>query len=154
MARSQTDGRLSIHGRQLAVAEAGNLTSFGKKVTNPCVDATVTVNATSTSPRTIAVQLKDAEGNDIDYVETFEIMAFTSSAMTAFATTGGSTGLAIGTDGALLAVVAKKYFIATSESDGDWDGTYTDTGTEAVHFAIRLPNGNVVLADRASTIGT
>jgi hypothetical protein len=154
MARSEVDGRLSIHGRQLMVAEAGNLASNGKALTRPCVDATVTVSATATSPRTIVVQLLDSEGRDIDYVETFEIIAYSSSAMTAFTTTGGSTGLAIGTDGALLAVVAKKYFIATSEADGDWDGTHVDTGTDAVHFAVRLPNGKIVLADRASTIGT
>ncbi len=154
MARSQTDGQLSIHGRRLMMAEAGNLVSQGREVTRPCVDATVTVPATSTSPRTLTVQLLDAEGRDIDYVETFEILAFASSAMTAFTTTGGSTGLAAGTDGALLALVAKKVFLATSEADGDWDGTHTDTGTDAVHFAVRLPNGKVVLADRASTIGT
>jgi hypothetical protein len=154
MARSQTDGRTSLYGRQLMIAEAGNLLANGRNLTRPCVDATVTVNATATSPRTITVQLLDSEGRDIDYVETFEIIAYSSSAMTAFTTTGGSTGLAIGTDGALLAVVAKKYFIATSEDDGDWDGTHTDTGTDAVWFAVRLPNGKVVLADRASTIGT
>ena len=43
-----------------------------------------------------------------------------------------------------LAVVAKKYFLCTSESDGDWDGTWTDTGTEQVSVAVRLPNGRVI----------
>lgn len=154
MARSQTDGQLSIHGRKLMLAEAGNLLSNGKAITRPCVDATVTVNATSTSPRTIVVQLLDAEGQDIDYIENFEILAFSDVTMTAFTTTGGSTGLAIGTDGALLALVAKKVFKATSEADGDWDGTHTDSGTDAVWFGVRLPNGRIVMADRASTIGT
>jgi hypothetical protein len=65
--------------------------------------------------------------------------------MKSFATTGGSTGLAIGTDGALLAVVAKKYFLATSEADGDIDLTWTDTGTESVAVGVRLPNGRVVV---------
>jgi len=154
MARSQTDGQLSIHGRRLMVAEAGNLVSNGKAITNPCVNATVTVNATSTSPRTIVVQLLDAEGRDIDYVCSFFIGAFSDVTRTAFTTTGGSTGLAVGTDGALLALVAKKFFAATSEADGDWDGTHVDTGTDAVWFGVLLPNGLWVMADRASTIGT
>ena len=67
--------------------------------------------------------------------------------MTAYASTGGSTGIAIGTDGALLAVVAKKYFLATSESDGDIDLTWTDTGSESVAVGVRLPNGRVVVSD-------
>jgi hypothetical protein len=69
---------------------------------------------------------------------------YTTSARTAFATTGGSTGIAIGTDGALLAVVAKKLFLVTSEADGDIDLTWTDTGTESVSLALYLPNGTVV----------
>lgn len=154
MARSQTDGQLSIHGRKLMISEAGNLVSNGKAISNPCVNATVVVPATSTSPRTLTVQLLDAEGNDIDYVCSFLIAGFSDVTRTAFTTTGGSTGLAAGTDGALLALVAKKVFLCTSEADGDWDGTHTDTGTDAIWFGVMLPNGLWVMADRASTIGT
>ena len=64
----------------------------------------------------------------------------------AFVTTGGSTGIAIGTDGALLPVVAKKLFWAISEADGDIDLTWTDTGTEAAYLAVRLPNGKMVIS--------
>jgi hypothetical protein len=52
-----------------------------------------------------------------------------------------------GTDGALLAVVAKKYFLATSETDGDIDLTWTDTGTEVAYLGLRLPNGRVIISD-------
>lgn len=138
----------SIAGaRRFGLSKLGNLVSNGIAITRPCVDATITVGAEGASvanQRAITVQLLDANGNDIDHVETFEIIMYSSAAMTAFTTTGGSTGLAIGTDGALLAVVAKKYFIATSEADGDWDGTYTDTGGDTVFFGLRLPNGRVI----------
>lgn len=141
---------VSLHGRRLGLdSKRGNLKAKGGSlaVTQPCVDASISVSAEDTNVRTITIQLKDAHGNDIDYVETVEIIVFTSAAMTAFATTGGSTGIAIGTDGALLAVVAKKYFIATSEADGDIDLTWTDTGTESVAVGVRLPNGRVVVSD-------
>jgi len=138
----------SLAGRRLGLDVTGNLVANGIAITRPVANAIITVGAEGASvanQRAITVQLVDANGEDIDHVETFEIILYTSAAMTAFAVTGGSTGLAIGTDGALLAVVAKKYFLATSEADGDWDGTFTDTATtEAVFFGVRLPNGRVI----------
>tara|TARA_R110002074_G_C12558458_1_gene667627 strand:- start:24309 stop:24752 length:444 start_codon:yes stop_codon:yes gene_type:complete len=140
-----TDNQTSIHGRKLGLGTKNQLISNGIQITRPCVDASIAIGAEVSDARTITVQLKDAHGADIDYVETFELIVFSSTARTAFAT-GGSTGVAIGTDGAALAVVAKKYFLCTSEADGDWDGTWTDTGTESVAIGIRLPNGRVVMS--------
>lgn len=137
----------SIHGRRLGLGNKDQLISNGVQISQPCADASIAVSAEDTNVRTITIQLKDAKGNDIDYVETVEILVFASAAMTAFASTGGSTGLAIGTDGALLTVVAKKYFLATSEADGDIDLTWTDTGTETVAVGVRLPNGRVIVSD-------
>ena len=121
------EGLTSIHGRKLAIAKTGNLTANGIDITQPCADASITVGAENTNVRAITIQLKDANGD-------------------AFVTTGGSTGIAIGTDGALLTVVAKKYFVAISEADGDIDLTWTDTGTEAAYLAVRLPNGRLVIS--------
>lgn len=139
----------SIHGRRLAIGDKDQLVSRGIDISRPCVDATITVSAegaTTANTRDITIQLKDAHGNDINYVETFEIIMFLNAEKTAFVVTGGSTGIVIGTDGALLAVVAKKYFLATSEADGDWDGTWLDTGTEAAYLGVRLPNGRIVMS--------
>jgi len=141
----------AIKDRILQLTSTNNLVSNDLQVTSACVDATVTVSAENANVRTITIQLKDANGNDIDYVESFEMAVFTDATRTAFATTGGSTGIAIGTDGALLALVAKKYFVCTSESDGDWDGTYTDTGTEACFVGIKLPSGRWVMGSQALT---
>lgn len=145
MARSQVDGRLSLHGRQLMVAEAGNLVSFGNPISKPCVNATVAIGAEAGDARTITIQLLDAEGRDLDHVEFFDMMVMSNAEGTAFSG-GGSTGVAIGTDGALLALVAKQVFRCTCEADGDWDGTYTDTGTTASYLHIRLPNGRVIVS--------
>jgi len=144
-------GLIAIKDRLLQLTSQNGLVSNDIQVTSPCVDAVVTVGDESTNVRAITIQLKDANGADIDYVESFEMGVFTDATRTAFATTGGSTGIAIGTDGALLALVAKKYFVCTSESDGDWDGTYTDTGTEACFVGIKLPTGRWVMGSQALT---
>ena len=108
--------------------------------------ATIVVGAEDTNVRPITIQLTDSAGADLAVVSTFIMCVFADAAGAAFATTGGSTGMAIGTDGALLALVAKKVFICTSEADGDWDGTWTDTGTEAAYLGVVLPNGRVTIS--------
>lgn len=141
------DNLKSIAGRELGLGHRNQLISNEIEITRPCVDATITVGAESTNVRAITIQLKDANGDDINYVEMVEIHVFANAARTAWATTGGSTGIAVGTDGALQAIVAKKIFHATSEADGDIDLTWTDTGTESVAIGVKLPNGRFVMTD-------
>lgn len=136
----------SIEGREFGLADTGNLVGNGLQITAPLADASIAVSSETTNVRTVTIQLKDIHGNDLAYVGDVWIGVFSDTTRTAFAT-GGSTGLAIGTDGALLAVVAKKLFLATSESDGDIDMTWTDTGTESVSVGIRLPTGRWVMSD-------
>lgn len=136
----------SLHGRRLGLAPAGNLEANGLQVTRPCVDASITVGDEVTNARAITIQLKDANGDDIAYRETVEAYVMADANGDAFVTTGGSTGIAIGTDGAALAVVAKKAFVLVSEADGDIDLTWTDTGTEAAYLMLRLPNGRTVFS--------
>lgn len=147
MARSHTSGARSILGRLLGIAEAGNLISNGKPLHAPCVDASITVGAEAGDARAITIQLKDADGRDIDYVEEVELALFLTADRLAYVVTGGSTGIAIGTDGALSTIVAKKRFYATSEADGDIDLTWTDTGTEAAFLGLKLPTGRWIMSD-------
>lgn len=143
MAKSRT----SIHGKVLALGPAGQLVSNGIDISQPCVGATITVGDETTNVRPITIQLTDANGDDIAYVETVELILFLTADKLAFVVTGGSTGIAVGTDGAIQARVAKKAWIATSEADGDIDLTWTDTGTEAAFLGVRLPNGNIIVSD-------
>lgn len=114
-------------------------------ITNRQVNgATISVGAENTNVRAITIQLVDAAGEDINYVAAVMIGVFADAGGLAFVGTGGSTGIAIGTDGALLALVAKKLFMATSEADGDIDLTWTDTGTEAAYLCVFLPNGKLI----------
>jgi len=114
-----------------------------------CVNATIAVSAegaTVGNRRDITIQLLDAAGNDLDYVEEVEIVMFLTADRLAYVATGGSTGIAIGTDGALLTVIAKKRFFATCEADGDLDLYWTDTGTEVAFIGLKLPNGKWVMS--------
>ena len=95
--------------------------------------------------RAITIQLTDANGADIASRQAVHVTVLADANGDAFVSTGGSTGIAIGTDGALLAIVAKKLFLAISEADGDIDLTWTDTGTEAAYLAVILPNGKMVI---------
>lgn len=144
-------GLISIKDRLLQLTAENNLVSNDIQVTSPCVDASVTVSDESTNVRTITIQLKDANGNDINYVEEVDIVLFTTAARTAYVATGGSTGIAIGTDGALSTIVAKKVFRATSEDDGDIDLTWTDTGSEAAAIGVKLPTGRYVMGSQLLT---
>lgn len=141
----------SIVGRAFGLGVKGQLVANDIDITPKCVDATVTVGDEATNVRAITIQLKDAKGNDIDYAEEVDIILYADAAKAGYVATGGSTGIAIGTDGALLALVAKKRFVATSETDGDIDLTWTDTGTEAAYIGVRLPTGRIVMGSQALT---
>ena len=139
-----TEGLTSIHGRRLALGAKGQLVSNSIEISRPCVDATITVGAENTNVRAITIQLKDAKGNAINYAEMVELIVFSSSAMTDFTATGGSTGIAAGASGKILALVAKKVFRAISTTAGALAVIYTDTGSDAAYLGVRLPNGRIV----------
>ena len=142
-----TNALTSIKGRRLGLGVTNELISDDIQITRPCVDATITVGAEAANVRAITIQLLDANGNDIDYVEEVDLVLFLTADRLAYVVTGGSTGIEIGTDGALQTILAKKVFRATSEADGDIDLTWTDTGTEAAFLGLRLPNGRYVMSD-------
>ena len=136
----------SIHGRKLGLSDQGHLVGNAIDLIDPCVDCSITVGAENTNVRAITIQLKDANGKDIKRRTMVDVVVLADANGDAFASTGGSTGIAIGTDGALLTVVAKKYFKAISEADGDIDLTWTDTGTEAAYLGVILPTGRMVIS--------
>jgi len=137
----------SIEGRRFGLGVTNEFISNDIQISRPCVDATITVGAEAANVRAITIQLLDANGEDIDHVEEVELVLFLTADRLAYVVTGGSTGIAIGTDGALSTIVAKKVFRATSEIDGDIDLTWTDTGTEAAYLGVKLPNGRYVMSD-------
>jgi hypothetical protein len=98
--------------------------------------ATITVGAEITNVRAISVQLTDAAGAAVATRRAVQIAVLADANGDALVATGGSTGIAVGTDGALLPIVTKKLFLAISEANGHIDLTWTDTGTEAAYLAV------------------
>jgi hypothetical protein len=142
----------SIVGNDLGIGARGELVARGAtvapyQITRPAVTASISISAeaaTVANQRDITITLKDSDGHAIDYAELFEILLFSSSAMTDFVATGGSTGIAAGASGKILAVVAKKIFCAITTTAGVCQVIYTDTGTDAGYLAIRLPGGQII----------
>ena len=124
------------------IAGTGDVVDLGGVVAG----ASITVSAENANVRTIAIQLKDGRGKDIAHRAAIDLVLMADANGDAFAVTGGSTGIAIGADGALLPIVAKKAWRAISEADGDIDLTWTDTSTEAAYLAVVLPNGRMVIS--------
>lgn len=151
-------GDLSIHGRQLTQATpTRQLKSNGIDITQSAVDATITVSAegaTTADTRDIVVTLLDSEGVAIDYVEEVELHMFLTADRLAYVVTGGSTGITLGAagDGAILIIVAKKVFVATTEATGILDLDWLDTGTEAAFLGVKLPNGRYVMSSALTNV--
>jgi len=138
---------LSIFGRRLGIGPYGelltNLTGTPKQITSKAASATITISAegaTQADQRDITITLLDGNGNALDYAEEFTIENYAASTMLDWSS-GGSTGLAQGASGKLLALVAKKIFKGITTTGGVITLTYVDTGTVASYLAITLPNG-------------
>lgn len=140
----------AILGKRLGLGAYGQVASQQPTqvidITPKCVDASITVGAEAADVRAITITLKDVHGNAIDYAETVDIVMLLNSGGTDFVATGGSTGIAIGASGKLLAIVAKKVFKAISTTSGVIALTWTDTGTEAAFLGLYLPNGTRVIS--------
>jgi len=120
--------------------------SYNTPYTEDAVDATITVGAENTNVRAITVQFKDAAGANMDALVRCELHVLLNSTGSDFVATGGSTGIAAGADGKILATVAKKIFKAISDTTGKITLTWTDTGTEAAYLGVLLPNGRMVIS--------
>jgi len=141
----------SIIGRALQQGNNNQLQSRDIDITQPAVDATITVSAegaTTANTRDCVVTLLDSEGVAIDYVEEIEVHMFLTADRLAYVVTGGSIGITLGAagGGALLINVAKKAFYCTTEATGILDLDWLDTGTEAAFIGVRLPSGRYVMS--------
>ena len=136
-----------LFGRLLGIGHKGQLIAGTSEITSPCANCTITVGAEATNVIPITIQLEKADGSDLDEVAVVELLMF-GDANKLSASAGGSTGLAINGDGALISTPeAKKHLVVSSEADGDIILSFTDTGTDAHYLGVKLPNGNIVMSD-------
>lgn len=138
-----------LFGKYIGIGPYGHLrirkgSSF-LQLTSPAMDATITVGAEVSDVRAITVQVTDGHGDNIDFAEELELALFLTAAKVSYVVTGGSTGIAIGANGAIQAIVAKKRWKGLTDITGKLTLTWTDSGTEAAFLGVRLPTGRYVI---------
>ncbi len=109
--------------------------------------ATFTIGDEAGNSINVAIQLTDADGNDLAAVS--YVTAFLSDADTGIgvAATAPDGDIAIGTDGAILGeLVADKVFLLQSEADGDIDLDIGESGADTFYLVVILPNGTQVVS--------
>ena len=92
----------------------------------------------------VALQLNDADGTAL--ATRAAVLAYLSDDANgdSLAATAPDGGVAIGTDGVAIPIVAGKAFLLISEADGDIDLDITETGAATWYLVIVLPNGKLV----------
>ena len=133
---------------ELGDAVDANTLKSGITSTDPA-SVTITVAAEDTNVRQIAIAVLDSAGTAVAAICNLDVYVFLDAAGAALATTGGSTGIALGTgaNGILAAtVVAKKVFKCITEPTGVLDLKWTDTGSEAAYLGVALPSGLITIS--------
>lgn len=106
--------------------------------------ATFTIGAENTNAINVAVQLTDGAGAAVAKRTTVYAYLSNDANGDAIVSSGTLTSAAIGTDGLADPVTTNKSFMITSEADGQFDLTVTDTGTPTMYLIVVLPNGKRV----------
>src|SRR4051812_34356222 len=75
----------------------GNIVREDIPITNNAVDAVVTIPALQATA--ISIQFNNADGSAIAHAQNFKLLVLLNATPTGLATTGGSTGIAIGANG-------------------------------------------------------
>lgn len=107
------------------------------------MDATITVGVEGTNTINVAIQLKNADGDDLAVRGNVKAYLSDDANGDSIVATAPSGGGAIGTDGLAIPLVTNKAWMLTSESDGDIDITFTETGTKTMYLILVFPNGKL-----------
>lgn len=94
----------------------------------------------------VAIQLKDYSGDDMAVRGAVQAYLSDDASGDSLAVTAPSDGVAIGTDGLAIPLVADKVFLLTSEADGDIDLDIEEAGVDTWYLVIVLPNGKLAVS--------
>lgn len=110
-------------------------------------DADISVSAEDTNVVTVTIQLKNGVGGERS--ERTAVLAYLSDDANgdSVVATAPDGGVAIGTDGLAIPLVANKAFLLVSEADGDIDLEVTESGTDTFYLILILPNGDLIASD-------
>lgn len=133
---------------------ANNLSDVGTKATarsnlgvyEMLGTPTFTIGSEAGNAINVAVQLTDSAGADLAVRGSVFAYLTTDANGDAIAGTAPSGGVAIGTDGLLIPLVAGKAFQLVSEADGDIDITITEAGTATWRLVLVMPDGRLAVS--------
>jgi len=121
-----------------------NVISAGNDAATPS-DVVYTIGTEATDVINVVCQFNDADGNAMTAQS--NCVQYLSDAVTGEGMgTAHSTAPVVGTDGAVSFILASLCWVATSESDGDLDIDFEDSGTQTVYLVTILPNGKKVVS--------
>ena len=128
------------------------LTGAGGKRDIPAVQdelytASFTIGTEAANVINVVIQLQDAMGNDMAQRNALTCYLSDDANGDSVTGTGPSSESAIGTDGVLELIVAKKIYYIVSESDGDIDIDFTETGDKTWYLVLVMPDGRLVVSD-------
>lgn len=106
--------------------------------------ATLTVGTQAGDVINVAIQLTDAEANNLAVRAGLFAYLSDDANGDSIAATAPSGGWAIGTDGLLIPVVASKAAFLVSESDGDIDVSITEAGADTWYLILVDPAGRLI----------
>lgn len=126
--------REDAHINKLRVGSGSNTTV----VTNGVYGVTYTVGADVADTVNVALQLTDAQGNDVAASHAVHWYMSDDADGSSLAATPITT-VAIGTDGLLVETISNNAGIAISEADGDIDIDFTKTGADVYYMVCIIP---------------
>lgn len=98
----------------------------------------------------VSIQFNRPDGSAISVPQDFALYVVAVDAgglINGLATTGGSTGIAIGANGFIaITDVAKKAFKCFTDKNGLFKATWTDNASEVCSLAVALPSGRIVVS--------
>jgi hypothetical protein len=114
------------------------------------VDATITVGTPTAGSFPVAIQLKNAQGGDLDHCAgVFFYLSKNSDGSTICLDGTDTTSVTIGTDGLFPEIAGYATAVCghvISESDGDIDMTIVVLTTKTVYLVLVMPNGQLVIS--------
>jgi len=109
--------------------------------------ASFTIGSQAGDVINVGIQLEDGDGNDLAAIGAVLAYLSDDSAGDGVTATAPDGGVAIGTDGSVIAAItAGKVFLLQSESDGDIDLDITESSTGTWYLAVILPNGKLAVS--------
>lgn len=122
-------------------------------VPQEAVTARIDVGAEVSDVREINIDLFDSDNNAITTRQMVHIIVFADIEGENLAETGGSTGLenVAEDNGKIVALVAKKVFVAFSNVEGHIEITWTDAAGEVAYLGVVLPDGSITMSSALTT---